>query len=242
MARKKHPLHHPPEKLHFHDLNDDNRIFVHCTECLRETNHRLLLTVSKKPNGPFLEVGPNETLYEIIQCRGCDSVSMIHRQDEGGSWAVEYYPSRVSRQLPPWIDDIAKKTVGGNNGAHLASLLREIYRATANNNYRLVAMGIRAILEQVMVEKAQDQGSFSRNLECFYKEGYISFVQRDQVEAVLQVGHAAIHRMFAPEKSDVDALLDITESVLSAIYINTDISARVADRVPKRPARLNKPS
>jgi hypothetical protein len=193
---------------------------------LRETNHQLLLTVPKKTNGPYLEAGPNETLYEIIQCRGCDSVSLIHRKGQDGSWAVEYYPSRVSRQLPPWIDDIAKKIVGGNNGEHLASLLREIYKATANNNYRLVAMGIRAILEQVMVEKVQDQGSFSRNLECFYNQGYISFVQRDQVEAVLLVGHAAMHRLFAPEHSDVDALLDITESVLSAIYINTDISAR----------------
>jgi hypothetical protein len=71
----------------------------------------------------------------------------------------------------------------------LGSLLHEIYQAVHGGQYRLAAMGIRALLEQIMMPKVGDLGSFEKQLDAFEKAGYISFIQRDTMKATLEVGH-----------------------------------------------------
>jgi hypothetical protein len=52
-----------------------------------------------------------------------------------------------------------------NDDAALGSLLHEIYQAVHGGQYRLAAMGIRALLEQIMVSKVGDLGSFEKQLD-----------------------------------------------------------------------------
>jgi len=237
MDHDDHPLHSPPSGIRIHQPTAANRVYVHCSVCIKETYHDLSLTLRKTDNGPFLGEVADEHLYEIVQCRGCDSVSMIHRWGSGGAWAVQFHPSQISRRYPEWIDDLRKEEIGGKRGSEFANALREIYEAVSNRHYRLVAMGIRALLEQTMIEKVGDQNSFRRHLELFHQAGFLSLMQRDAVSAILDVGHAATHRFHQPEEDEIDTLLDVTEAVLATVFIHPHHSTQVADRVPKRVPR-----
>jgi hypothetical protein len=98
-------------------------------------------------------------------------------------------------------------------------------------------MGIRALLEQVMISKVGDGGSFQEQLEAFEKAGYISFIQRDAMKATLEVGHAAMHRAYTPTEEDVKVALDIVEGVMAPLYHHRAQAEKMADRVPPRPPR-----
>src|SRR5258708_35523717 len=99
----------------------------------------------------------------------------------------------------------------------IQSMLSEVYTAVQNNSRRLAAMGIRATLEAVMLDKVGDQQNFERNLNAFEKAGYLSLIQRDSVAAILEAGHATIHRGWEPTDQDIKTLLDITESVVETV-------------------------
>jgi hypothetical protein len=98
-------------------------------------------------------------------------------------------------------------------------------------------MGIRALLEQVMIEKVGDLGSFVKILDAFQTQGYVGLVQRETLENILEAGHATMHRFFMPREEDLGILLDVTEVVLQGVFIHLPASANVADRLPPRQTR-----
>jgi len=124
-----------------------------------------------------------------------------------------------------------------NVDAALGSLLHEVYQAVHGGQYRLAAMGIRAILEQIMVSKVGDLGSFEKQLDAFARGGYISFIQLDAMKATLEVGHAAMHRAYRPLEEDVKLALDIVEGVMAPLYDHRIKAEKMTDRVPPRPPR-----
>jgi len=123
-------------------------------------------------------------------------VSMAHTCPH--SKTITYYPSPVARVLPDWMFDFAIGLVGGDTEEMIGQLLDEVYAAVRGGQYRLATMGIRAVLEQVIIAKVGDHHSFSKNLEQFYAAGYISLMQRDALDNSLEAGHAATHRFFKP--------------------------------------------
>ena len=123
---------------------------------------------------------------------------MAHTYTSPHSKDVTYYPSPVSRVLPDWIFDFEIGLVGGEEEQMIGQLLQEVYAAGRGGQYRLATMGIRAVLEQVIIAKVGDHHSFSKNLEQFYAAGYISLMQRDALDNSLEAGHAATHRFFKP--------------------------------------------
>jgi hypothetical protein len=91
-----------------------------------------------------------------------------------------------------------------------------------------------------MISKVDDHRTFEKNLNAFCEGGYISTVQRDAMNDILHVGHATMHRPFNPNEGDVSTALDITENILSAIYVHGEAAAEVAARIPPRPPRTKK--
>ena len=68
-------------------------------------------------------------------------------------------------------------------------------------------MGIRALLEQVMIAKVGDIRGFNKKLDAFQEAGFISSLQRDAMRATLDVGDAAMHRAFKPTESESQTAL-----------------------------------
>jgi hypothetical protein len=193
-----------------------------CSHCLRVTHQNVLHSFTHE-----FDTGIGE-VYQLLQCAGCQSICIAN--DSFHDWKcyrTRYYPTPAKRKAPSWRS-ILPLGIG---------LLDEIYEAVGGGQHRLATMGIRALLEQVMISKVGDYGSFERNVNAFCEQGYISTVQRDAMNDILEAGHATMHRDFDPDEGDVSKALDITENILSAIYVNGEAAAKVADRVPPRPPR-----
>jgi len=196
-----------------------------CSNCLRATEHNVLYSVDGRDETDWFK--PH---YDVLECAGCKHIclrSTLTHVDTTKS--VHYFPSPASRKMPDWLFE-------GRNvaGTPLSSLLHEIYQAVRGGQTRLALMGVRALIEQVMIHRVGDKGSFLNNLDAFQRAGYISLVQRDALNDILDAGHATIHRAHEPKLKDIQIALDITEGIMAAIYVHGDAAKEVSERVPPR--------
>ena len=178
--------------------------------------------------------------YEMLKCCGCSSIKLRHVEwcseyyDEQGNTIPRtlYYPPAAFRPHPRWFVDLMLEVSFKDGNLH--DLLSEIYVALRNDQRALAAMGVRALLENVMVEKVGDKGSFSANLKAFETEGYVSRIQRERLDTIFEAGHAAMHRLYKPSKADLITLVDIAESVVESIYIHHSKVERLKKGIPPR--------
>jgi Domain of unknown function (DUF4145) len=208
---------------------------AHCNECGGERNHEVLHSnKSTWSDDADLVSGGNE--FEMIRCLGCEAVRLKHSswfsEEEGIN--VRYYPPAIFRPKPKWFADLFLELPFEDG--FVEKLLTEIYVALQNNLPSLAAMGVRALLEKVMVSKTGDLHSFSANIAEFERLGFVSRVQRERLEAILEVGHAAIHRVFTPTTSEVVTLIDIAEHIIETVYMHESKVKEVTKRVPPRSA------
>jgi hypothetical protein len=205
-----------------------------CSNCRAKTSHNVLQ----------VERRTFDETFELIECAGCGRVSFAHSylvsSGSGGEWLEErwtdYYPSPKSRPQPWWLGELRLSGPLINIDYGLRGLLAEIYEAVSGGQPRLALMGVRALLEQLMVVKVGDQGSFASNLKAFCDKGFISQVQYDAVSAVLDAGHATMHRMYKPTEDDLNTVLDIVEGVFAAIFVHMPSAKALSDQIPRRPS------
>jgi len=179
----------------------------------------------------------------MLECAGCGSISMgrkILGTTDGEVISRAHYPSPVERKTPDWVALFSLGFIGGPGEDDVGELLEEIYQAVSGRQYRLAAMGIRAVLEQVMIAKVGDLPTFGDKIAAFQTAGFISAVQKSAMENTLEVGHAAMHRAFAPTEKELNTSLDIVEGIFAAIYQHTDAALGLAKRIPPRSTRPKK--
>lgn len=198
-----------------------------CSVCLHETRHRVLHETSSRSEDRVVT-------YAMLQCHGCGNVCLAEQVNfmDDGDKEIVFHPSPISRKEPPWLLSL----IFGNN-RDLAGLLHEIYQAIHGSQYRLAAMGIRALLELVMVSKVGDLGSFGAHLDAFHAAGYVSRVAKESLSNILEIGHGATHRGYRPTEEDLKLALDIVEGVMASLYHHQHAAEEAAERVPKRPRR-----
>jgi hypothetical protein len=197
--------------------------------------------------------------FVMLQCAGCQTISMgrFTRFDDG-SVDAEYYPSPVSRKKPSWLRsfEMAEKDAPkdaplrelpwlqsfemAEKDAPLSELINEIYQTVDGGQHRLAVMGIRALLEQVMIAKIGDLKTFKEKLDTFHSKSFVSLLQRDALNNILEVGHAATHRGFKPTDEELSLTLDIMETILGTIYHHARESENLKKRVPPRATKQGK--
>src|SRR5262245_2603494 len=143
----------------------------------------------------------------------------------------------LPRKQPWWAHRQIPHASASSRGGEVTALLNEVYAAVNGGQHRLAAMGIRALLERIMIINVGDQHSFDANLDEFHKKGYISLFQRDALSATLNAGHAVTHRGFQLSPDELDTALNITENIIEAIFIHPESAEELARRVPPRPPR-----
>jgi len=195
-------------------------------------------------------------LSEMLKCRGCETVSLrVTSKDADDERAtVVYYPPAIARRMPDWAEVRFRSALAQSLylldmddepyvPEDLWHLMREVYVAVQNDARRLAAMGIRAALENVMIDKiGGDKGSFTANVDAFQAAGYLNVRQRGHLEAVLGAGHAVIHRGWQPKDSELIILLDITEAIIEGAYLHDKPADTLSRSIPLRPPRLPRKS
>ena len=151
--------------------------------------------------------------------------------DEDGSpiTTETRYPPSLKRRHPEWLNEFFGLPTD------IRDFLKEIYIAFQNANYTLCALGVRALLERMMIERVGDQGTLGKNVTKFIEDGYIASAFADDFrKKVIEAGNAAMHRGYTPDASDIGALLDIVEGVVATTFIHPNRISKLAKRIPSR--------
>lgn len=214
-----------------------NKKKAHCNVCRGDRNHEVLHTVSTHTD--YGDYASGSDTYETLKCCGCEAIKLrsISWFSEDDEPIIRYFPPAVSRAHPIWFDDLILELP--LEQAFVADLLNEVYVALHNDLTSLATMGVRALLEKIMISLSGDLGSFSRHVKKFEELGYISKKQRERLEAILDAGHAAMHRAYSPHKNDVVTLLDITENIIESVYLHDGKIERLKKNVPTKAKRTN---
>jgi len=172
-----------------------------------------------------------EDTYRLLECCGCHSI-ILHKvstfsEVDGASEA--YFPPGATRRPPSWISRLPDNA---------RAMLREVYTALDNNCLQLAMMGIRALLDQYLVDEIGDSGNFKQKLELMVSQNLLGSKQRTFLEAALDAGHAVMHRAFKPKRSMVDEVMDILETFLHGYVAQEsleDLRSAIPDRkTPKK--------
>jgi len=220
---------------------DKKTAWHHCNVCGGRKRHSVLYEGKyrwREDVGEEFGID-GEDKYTLFRCCGCENVSFQHSRwssdsvnSEGEPYATTLnYPPPSFRKRPRWLTELMFATDFDDT---IEDLIREIYIALQNAAPRLAVMGIRALLELVMIDKVGDQGTFPKNLKAFKEKGFVSSKQREILAQVLEAGHATMHRAFKPSKHIVGILMDITESVIEATYLNEFRAKGLLGKVPPR--------
>ena len=148
--------------------------------------------------------------HSLLTCCGCDE---IHYLFEAKEWELsgdneeqlilfhmKRYPPAITRRHPEWLRD----RVMPND---IRDFLTEIYVARQNENLRLCALGIRALIEQIMLRTIADTGKLGLNIDAFFAAGYVAPRDQDHFRRkVIGVGDAAMHRGYTPEPQEIERL------------------------------------
>jgi hypothetical protein len=217
---------------------------AHCNKCLRWTNHVVVHSlqttwedVIDEDEGYSIDGGD---IWDLLQCRGCDSVRMKHRHwfsedyDDRGRPTVhtEFFPPTSTRQKPIWRRNLLPLVWGLER---FNGLMDEIYNALAQGSFRLAAMGIRALVERLMIDQVEDKGTFEQNMAAFFKAGYVAQVQQGLFkDTLIEAGHAAMHRDFEPTADTINTLLDIVEGIMHTVYYAPVAAEQAKKTIPPR--------
>lgn len=201
-----------------------------CCICLGSKNHTVL-------HEHHWQDEHNQGVDALLKCNGCGEVSLAKQTIfiADGVKETEYYPSPISRSLPRWATHWI--ILANDTQADVAQTMLEVYRAVAGKQYRLAAMGIRAAIERLMISTVGDLPSFPEKMDAFEKSGAISLLQRKALAETLELGHAAMHRGYAPSEDDLQQALDIVEGICASIFEHEYAAKKLAKRVPRRAPR-----
>lgn len=216
----------------------------HCNICLGHKNHKVVHveTTSWKDTideyaGYSIDGGDRWTL---LRCLGCDAVRLKHESwcsedsDDVGRVKIntEWFPPTVRRQKPAWRRELRFMFGPLNSYGDLSD---EIYEALAMGANRLATMGVRALVERLMVDNVGDKGTFEKTISAFFSAGHVAPNQQAMFrETLIEAGHAAMHRGFEPSADTVNTLLDIVEGIMHQIYVAPVLAQQVNKTIPKR--------
>jgi hypothetical protein len=201
----------------------------HCNTCGRETNHHIIA----HKHIPGSQFGENYGTihwiddYELLECAGCETVHMRHTSwfEPTDETIVKTYPPPVARRQPNWL----RRTPTG-----VRTLMRQVYSALDSNSRGLALMGARAVVDIVLVEKVGDCGGFLEKLQAAETTGVIGSKNRNVLAVALDAGNAAAHRGYQATADDVNAVMDIVENLLQAVYHLESLADRLKQTTPPR--------
>lgn len=190
-----------------------------CGRCERQTRHGIVYRTEFEDYSQLVMIG-----CEILQCRGCESVSLRETSANG---SVTHYGPAKSRRSDLWARFTAFPPE--NLSGDLLALVNEVYAAYDSGLERLTLMGVRSVIELIMIDKVGDHKSFWKNLNEFHQKGHISTIEYDYLRAVIEVGHGVTHKNKLPQPEGAIVAIDIMEHLIATIYIH---SKHVKDYIP----------
>ena len=222
------------------DENKIERIF--CNSCGQKTKHFVRSEYSTTSNNKTDGTSFTQEMM-IVECCGCEHLAFSKRSHFSEHveyddhpitgelrmnpyWDEAIYPPVTYRSPPPWFEDLPDPT--------LCQISEEIYKSLQSESLYLATFGSRTLLDRLMVLIVGDRGNFEKGLNALVDEGKISNHERYILAPVLQAGHAAAHRGWAPTQQQIKTILDTVEGLIHRLLVLPKLAEELEEAVPSR--------
>jgi hypothetical protein len=126
---------------------------------------------------------------------------------------------------PDWLNSLQEP---------LREVMDEVYHGVDLDLRAISAMGIRAIIDMVLVDLVGDVGGFEKKLNQMVAKGLLTEMSRAHMLAAIGAGNAAAHRGHIPDRVDVLTLLRICENLLYERLVMPGLALRLRANTPAR--------
>ena len=228
-------------------MSDENKIErIFCNSCGQKTRHFVRSEYTSTSHDKSDGTSFTQEMM-IVECCGCEHLAFTKRSHfsehvEYGNhpvtgefqmvphWEEAIYPPVTYRSPPPWFEDLPDPT--------LRQISEEIYKSLQAESLYLATFGSRTLLDRLMVLVVGDQGNFQKGLSALVDEEKISKHERDILAPVLQAGHAAAHRGWAPTQQQIKTILDTVKGLIHRLLVLPKLTEELEEAVPGRKGDL----
>lgn len=214
----------------------------HCNSCGQPTRHFVRGEHSNIDEDEEYGVSVVERLL-IVECCGCEHFSFVRKSHFSedvdyrthpisgetqriAHWEEELYPPPTYRVPPQWFEDLPDET--------MRDISKEIYKSLQTESMFLAAFGSRTLLDRLIVLTVGDQHNFKKGLQALLDKGIIGQHERDILEPIVQAGHAAAHRGWAPNRDQLKTILDTVENLVHRLLVLPKLAEELEEAVPGR--------
>jgi len=196
-----------------------------CRECSKETQHAILAAYTERGSEDCARGNSFDwnSVSQIIQCQGCESVSFRtcstnsedydHDYDSGEPYSIEtitYYPGRSagikaieSYLLPPVVQSIYQETV----------------LAIENEQSILAGIGIRALIESICKDLNAEGNNLHDKINSLHRKAIVTNEGLATLHKLRVLGNDAAHEVKKHTKQQLSLALRIIEHMLDGTYV-----------------------
>lgn len=196
-----------------------------CRSCHGETKHLIISDVS-------LAGEEWRSTYEIIRCRGCESISFREHYAESDGESI-INENGVEEEMYNLIDfSVYPNPIKNYEKLEISCIpknLARIYSETIdalNSNFTILAgIGIRSILEQICkdqdkdLDKDQDKKYLYKRLKLLRNKKLITPKDFDMIEPLIFFGNDAAHDAKQPSYEVLKTSIKIINNLLERLYM-----------------------
>ena len=126
---------------------------------------------------------------------------------------TDYFPPLPLRIKPAWFSSLTES---------YQTILAEVYHAIDNSLFFLSSTGARTALDQLIIEKIGDSGSFKDKVKKLVTSKIIDDTERVMLLAVIDAGSASVHRSYRPDQETINHMMDILEAIFYKLLIEPE--------------------
>ena len=223
-------------------MSDDKIEKFFCNRCSGITNHFVRGEYNRDESFADESIRTYDRLL-IVECCGCENLALVkmtattedlfYYEDPDTKetmaeliWDKVIYPPVTYRAPPTWFEDVPDPT--------LRQISEEIYKSLQTESNYLATFGSRTLIDRLILLTVGDKGNFVAGLNALQDEGKISQHERDILQPVIQAGHAAAHRGWAPTREQLTTILDTVEGLIRRLLVLPKLAEELEGAVPGR--------
>lgn len=172
-------------------------------------------------------------VYEWNYVNPKESAETWWRQGrEAASKGVDgFFTSDDFAEYPAWFSELDDSK---------QALIGEIDVAIRNSLLALPTIGLRTLLERVMMEHIGEDGGFGDKLKRFEENECVTTLHADSLRKVLDVGHASAHRTYFPSGEDVRTCVEVVKHLMQGLYVLHPKVQKMSKNTPTDPRKKKK--
>jgi len=158
--------------------------------------------------------------YQICKCRGCGTVRF--RESTSSEDDYDHHTGKVEERVRTFpVEHGARRDAIHTD--HFPDAVERMYseavRALNAGAPVLAAGGLRATVEALCKDQQVPGRNLKEQIDSLVSKGLLAKPQADLLHEERFLGNSALHELVPPERQDLDAGLEIIETLLNTIYV-----------------------